>query len=223
MWTDLNAAVSDLRRLVNDGPTDKLAYNKKVIGLANGVNLLFKTYEKRRITDFTVTPTDMTGVYLNGARLAPAGVSSDDTESGAFALASAPADGDTLTCVYYWRWFNDPELQQFVVNAIQMVLGSTDPATVVDGLIPAVLHYAGAQAYGKLAMAWTIDPAMQYMLEDAPKDKNGNAINPFIQLQKQLEAKAQELRKGYYGRNDQAEEPIFAVVSGAVRDGVPRR
>lgn len=225
MWLTMAAAVADLRRLLADGPTDKIAFNKKVLGVINGTNKQFKTFERRRNTDFTQAPTGTSpeGVYVNGARLGVIAISSDDPESGGFILASAPADGSTLTSCYYYRWFNDPELEQFITNAIQMVLSTTSVTTVVDGLIPAVLHFAAGEAYQRLALHWTTNLSSQYMLEDAPRDRQGNLINPFADLQDKMEKKAMELRKNYYARNDQAEQPLFGTISGAVRDQVPRR
>lgn len=225
MWLTLAASVSDLRRLLNDGPTDKLAYNKKIIGQIDGTNKLFKTFEQRRFSNFTMAAISPSpeGVFVNGVRLLNTSVVTDDPVSGAFSLLAAPADGDTVTAAYYWRWFEDPELEMFIVNALQMVLTTTNPTTAPDGLIPAILSFAAGEAYGKLSIRWTTNMSNQYMLEDAPRDKQGQLLNPFIPLQKQMEDRARQLRKDYYSRNDQAEQPLFVSISGAVVDRVPMR
>lgn len=218
-WATLAAATDDLRRLMADGPTDKIAYDKKLIGLPNGVNVRFKSFEARRVTNFS-SPTSPEGVYVNGAAVT---VASDDPVSGALVLTIAPVDGDSVTGTYYYQWFLDADVQQFVQNAVERVLSVPDPTKVPDGLAPAILHYASAEAFNKLAMRWTTDIAATYLMEDMPRDKQGNLINPYLQMAKQMEKTGETLRNDYYSRQGQSNAPLFASIPGAVRDPVPRR
>ena len=76
-WT---TSLADLRKLLNDGPKDKLRYRKRVIGIQNGANLIFKTFEFRR-TESLVGATAPVGVYVDDT---PVTVVSDDVPSGEF-------------------------------------------------------------------------------------------------------------------------------------------
>ena len=119
MWATTAAAISDLRTLLSDNVTDKLAEKKLVFGKINGVNQLFKTFERRRITDFSQAPDSPSpeGVYLNDVLVSSGGIISDDLVSGSFTIAVAPDDGDELRATYYYRWFLDTDLDMFLKNA----------------------------------------------------------------------------------------------------------
>jgi len=66
MWT---TAKLELRNLIADNSSDKLRYKKRVIGIVNGTNKVFKTFERRRITDFTDgTLSQQLGVFVDGVK-----------------------------------------------------------------------------------------------------------------------------------------------------------
>src|SRR5882672_8150189 len=127
-WT---TAIAEVRTIISDGDTDKLAYNKKVIGQVNGVNTRFKTFETRRISTL-VTPTDPCGVFDDSGVAIP--VTSEDLESGQFTVTTAPTDGQGITATYYFKWFNDTELTTFLNDAAQWIGFQADFSVITDDL-----------------------------------------------------------------------------------------
>src|SRR5512135_546208 len=95
-----STAISDLRTLLNDNPLNRYCYRKKVFGKLDGVNVNFKTFEFRRVTDFTTAELPL-AVYLNGSPIDVSKIENDNTVTGEFALVDAPIDGDELTATYY--------------------------------------------------------------------------------------------------------------------------
>lgn len=225
MWTTTAAAISDLRRLLSDGPTDKLAEKKLVFGKVNAVNVLFKTFERRRFTDFSVVPvgTSPEGVYVNDVLVSPGNILNDDLTSGSFRVNVAPDDGDEIRATYYYRWFLDDELDQFLTNACQWLGFGTDYTKIADGLIPSALHYAAQEAYDRLALWWSTKISTAFMLDDAPDAQNQGVIDSYNKLADKMRAKATELRNDFYTRQGQSLAPLFLSSPGTVRDYVPRR
>src|SRR4051812_40061779 len=101
-----STAVSDLRRKLADNTTDKLSWRKTVFGQLDGTNHSFKTYERRRVTDFsTIIPSDdpgPVGVYVDNIKVQ---VTSDDVVVGQFVLETAPNNGSRIEATYYNQWF----------------------------------------------------------------------------------------------------------------------
>lgn len=209
----------DLRRTLNDGPTDKLRHRKKVFGQVNGVNKIFKTLEFRRITNLT-TPTAPEGVYVNNALVT---VSSDLKEVGEFVLAVAPLDGDIVEATYYINHFLDTELAGFLADAQRWLGFGSDYTLIAEGLRPAALQYGAYLGYQKLAMRWHENMTETYRLEDAPAEKNIAYLNWLNSMADGFLARATQLRKTFYERNDQAAAPLFGVARGNVPRTVPNR
>lgn len=211
-WT---TSLADLRRLLNDGPTDKLRWRKRILGQMDGINLTFKTFEMRRVTDFT-TATGVVGVYLNQTRILNAGIASDDLEVGEFSLAVAPVDGDVLEATYYTQHFNDSELDEFLVEARNWI-GASSVTDIADGLRPAALSYAAARAYQKLIMRYSDPMAAVYLMQDMPDETRSSFMESMRSAMKDLEKTSKDVRKQFYTRQDQNEQPLFGVVRGVVR------
>jgi len=226
MWTTTAQAISDLRTLIADGPTDKLCDQKLVFGPINGVNTRFKTFELRRVTDFTapiVSPSPV-GVFKNFVILNPStDLSTDDLTSGTFNLAVAPVDGDEIRASYYYQWFLDTDLDTFLQTASQWLGNAPTYVNTPDGLIPAVLHYAAEEAYARLSLWFSTNQSNAFMLNDAPDPKNKGVADSYQKMADSMESKAEKLRAGYYTRQDQPLAPLFASNFGRVRNLTPRR
>lgn len=215
-WT---TSTSDLRTLLSDNATDKLAYRKKVINNPNGVITAFKTFEFRRLTDFT-TATAPLGVYVDGVIAA---VSSDDLATGEFILAAPPTEGQLIESTYYVQWFLDAELDVFLNQGTQWLLLGIDPTQVPEGLQTADLQYAAHLAYQKLALRFAMHVSETFRLEDAP-DKNRYAlVDAYAKMADMYLKQATQVRDSYYTRSGQNLSPLFATNSGAVREIVPPR
>jgi len=214
-WTTY---IDDMRRLLSDGPKDRLRHRKRVFGQVDGSNVVFKTLEFRRITDFT-TAGAPEGVYVNGVT---ATVTTDDTDSGEFVLDTAPVDGDVVEATYYTQWFTDAELTGFIDEAANW-LKIGNKTNMPIGLQPAALHYGLQSAYQKLAIRWAEMLSETYRLEDTPKENVIKMADSYRQAAKDMHTKSMALRDDYYkgagAQHSQYSRPLL----GEIRDVPPRR
>lgn len=220
-WT---TAVTDLRNYISDGPTDKLAWRKQVVGDANGTDLVFKTYEYRRITDFTTAAAPL-GVYLNGTLIDNVtGIAADDLATGTFTLTAAPSNTDRLEAAYYYQFFLDPELVIFLTQASQWIGVSGSDYTMVSELLrPAALDFGAAKAYQKAATLLATQFANVYSITNIPSDESYKIIDSYIKASESYMKSAEAARSGVYTRQDQAKAPLFVNIGGVVRDVPPNR
>lgn len=222
-WTTVADATSDLRILVSDGPTDKLRYRKRVIGDLNGLNPRFKSFEFRRVTDFSSEAGLSLGVFVDGIRQTQGvQVTSDFPEIGEFILATAPANTSRVEATFYIQWFKDVELAVFLKNAAQWIGLGEDITKVEPGLQPAALYYSAQEAMHKMAVKWAERLSETYKMEDQIKGDT-SPVNAFRVLAKDYRDKSEALRKNFYSRDDQAEAPLFGISGGQVCSVVPRR
>lgn len=228
-WT---CAVSDLRNLLNDGTQDRPFYRKKVFGNIDGTNTSFKTFEFRRLTDFTDDDSSASplGVFLNGVRIAPTAITFDDPVTGDFTLQTAPppvsgSQGNVLTASYYVQFFFDSELETFLTNASQSFLQlGPDYTLTPPELRESALQFACSDALLKLSMRWTQRMADSFLLEDMPKKEAIANAEVFSNLAKVFKASATQMRNDSYAtRAGKALAPNFKSNFGVVSNVVPRR
>lgn len=222
-WANSAVAITALRTMLSDNPTDKYAYRKKVFGPLNGINVNFKTFEYKRITNFTAISTVGFGVYKNDTLLAMSAIASDDTQEGEFLLNTPPIDGDTLTASYYYQWFIDSDLDQFLQNASNWLGLGSSYTNVPDGLIPAALRYAAGESYEKLYMRWSVRSNQTFMLEDSPDDNVMKMVESFQRMSAEFNKKAKDHRDDFYKRQGQTNAPLYGYALGGMRDVVPNR
>lgn len=208
----------DLRTFLSDGDKDKLAFRKQVLGELDSVNVVFKTFEFRRVTDFTQSSSPL-GVYLNGVLLGS--VASDDTDTGIFVLNQAPGVSDRLEAAYYYQWFLDAEINDFILKASNW-LGILDPKTIPFGLQSAALHFGAQSAYLKQAMRWRLNSSATYRMEDAPDPKQKGLTDEYTRLAEFMNKKAHSLRDDFYTRQGQSLQPLTGYSLGRVFDPTPR-
>lgn len=217
-WT---TAVVDLRKLLSDGPTDKLRYRKRVMGIQDGANKVFKTFEFRRVTNL-VTATAPYGVYVNDVLVS---VSADDLSvTGEFTLATAPTNGDTVRATYFLQWFVDAELEEFLISAAQWIGFADNYQAIPDGLQPSAKEYAASQAFQKLVLRWSENMAETYQLFDAPDERRFDPVQAYMNISKAKYELAVKLRDDVYkNRKGQALAPITGVLAGTVKNVAPNR
>lgn len=218
--SDWLTSTSDLRIKLSDGPTDKLRSYKRVFGQINGTNDLFKTFEFRRVTDFTSSTAPL-GVYVNDAPVGAA--ASDDPATGYFTLTSPPVDGDVVNCTYYIQWFLDTELDQFLLTATNWLGFADNVINTPEGLRPSSLNYAAGEAYQKLALRWAENISETYRLEDSPDPKRFEIVKQYQDAAQNFKEEARKLRDDFYTRQGQSLSPLFATVQGRITPVVPRR
>lgn len=203
---------------MSDGPTDRYVYRKKCFGQVDGINSSFKTFEYRRVTDFTTSATPL-GVYVSGTIAA---ASADSTATGEVILSIAPTPGQVVAATYYYQWFLDSELSSFLSYAAQWLGFGVDPQNVPVGLQPSGLYYAGQEAYHKLAIKWSERASETYLLEDQPDPKILGLADTYRKMAEDFKKKSVELRDQYYTRQGQTLAPNFGTAFGAVSNPVPR-
>jgi hypothetical protein len=215
-----DSALLDLRQLLSDGPTDKYRWRKQVYPAPNGLTTSFKTFEFRRITDFTNSVSPL-GIYKNGVLLSNNEVVSDEVSTGDFVLTTPPVDGDMIETTYYVQWFNDNELQGFLVSASEWLLFSDQYVNIPDGLRPSAKKFATSEAYQKLAVKYSERQSETYRVEDSMDPKTIQAVSSFIEMAKAFREDAVKLRDEFYTRSGQSLQPLFANIPGRVRQTTP--
>lgn len=209
-WT---TAIQDLRILLSDGATDKYNFRKRCFGEINGTNTRFKTFDFRRITDFTVTDS----VFLDGVLQPSSAIVADSPLTGEFILQNAPIDGSLVEASYYIQWFLDAELEQFVKDGSLWLSSTTEYINTAGGLRPALLKYAASEAYLKMSQRWKIFMSEMYKVEDAPKGDATGKTDDFIALADTYRKQANELKLEFYTRQGRNYQPLFGTVVGNVR------
>lgn len=220
MEWDLPTSINDCRITISDGPTDKLRYRKQVIGQVDGVNLIYKTFEMRRVSPF-VGATQPIGIYVNDA---PVAVTSEDLASGEVYLTVPPNEGDRVRGTYYVQWYTDAEMTQFLVSAAEWILSIDDSTQITMDLRPAAKAYVAHQAYKKVALRFAENLAETYQLFDAPDGKRFDPVSAYNKMANDELKNAFELRDDVYkDRKGQAKAPRFGTISGRTRDVAPKR
>lgn len=214
-WT---TSVGDLRTLLSDGPEDRYNSRKRCFGEVNGINLQYKTFDFRRITDFTTAPPPQ-GVYINGVLLAVADVVTDYVNSGEFILSPsvAASGGDVVEASYYTQWFLDSELQSFLSTASNWLSSQPDASLTPNGLIPATLKYAASEAYLKLAIRWRTFLSEGYRVEDESRKPGMGPADEYVKMSETFREQATKARDEYYTRQGRALQPLFGSLLGNVR------
>lgn len=217
-WATAEAARADLRVHLSDGETDKQHYRKKLLGDVNGTNKVFKTFERRRFTNFSTAAAPL-GIYVNGTI---ATVTSDSPAIGEVTLTTAPAVNADVSATYYAKWFDDAELDKFLSNAMDFLQGGS-VTSVNDGLKPAALAFAAADAYQKLANWWAETLSSGYRLEDAPNNATRTPAEIYLGMATRFRKEATDLRNAFYTRNGKPLQPLFATIQGRIKNPVPQR
>lgn len=221
MSWDQATAILDCRRVMSDGPTDKLRYRKQIIGQQDSSNKTFKTFEYRRISTLAGASGSPVGIFVNNLLVS---VSSEDLTSGEFNLALAPSDGESVKGTYYIQWFNDDEMIQFLVSAAQWIGVGDDYTSIGSDLRPAAKEYVAAIAYQKLVARFSENLAETYQLYDAPDEKRFNPVTAYMKISEAKMDLAFKLRDDVYeNRKGQAKAPRSGTISGRVRDVPPNR
>jgi hypothetical protein len=208
--------ILDIRKILSDGPTDKLRYRKQVMNMPDGTNLVFKTFEMRRVSALAGADGSPIGVFVNGTL---ATVDSEDLTSGEFKLHTAPTEGQSILATYYVQWFTDAELTEFLIQAAEWIGVADSYATLTEDLRPAAKEFAASVAYQKLAAKFAENLAETYQTFDAPDQKRFDPVSAYMKMSDSKMKRAVQLRDDVYtGRKGQAGAPRSATISGRVRD-----
>lgn len=131
LWT-LSDAIVSLRRRLSDGADDKYVHQMEVDPEPDGIQTTFAVPDSRLVAD----SLELT---LEGSPVTPDTV---DHPAGRFTLA-APDANQKLRASYYFQWFTDAELEDFLGQASNMVgYDGVEDESLPFGLRPATLTYA---------------------------------------------------------------------------------
>lgn len=215
-WLD---PIGDLRTLLSDGPTDKLRANQKIFGTQNGTNLLFKTFEFRRVTNFADPDTlPPLGYYLNDVLQTSAVVASDDPITGYTTFTGLTiGPDDLLNATFYVQWFTDAELTTFLVLASNWIGQDDQYGNTPSGLKTALLQYAMGQAYQKLALKYAESLQSTYRLEDKPDPEFLKLVSAYQDAADNYLGMAKDTRDDFYSRKGQSLSPYSRNVIGNIR------
>jgi hypothetical protein len=212
-------AISDLRTVLSDGPTDKLRAFKSIFGRQDGINTVFKTFEFRRVTDFAASGIAAPfGIYIDGVRLAASGIASDDPQTGYFTLSAAPTDANRVEATYYLQWFTDAELDSFMIRSANWLGLGDDYTEIVSGLKASALKFALYEAYTKLALRFAENIVETYRLQDAPDEKRMEIVKAYQDAASKSLDDATALRDDFYKRKGKSYAPLYGTVSGNIRN-----
>jgi len=212
-WT---TAVSDLRTLLSDGAQDRYNFRKRCFGEINGTNVRFKTFDFRRITDFT-SSVEPLGVYIDGELQNTSAIASDVPVTGDFVLADAPLDGSIVEASYYIQWFLDSELVEFLQTSGLWIQSSSDYTLLSGGLIPVALKYAASEGYLKLSQRWRNFMSDGYKVEDSPQTKPNSLAESFSKMSEAYRKQAESSLEMFYKRQKRPLQPLFGSVQGRIR------
>ena len=214
-----STAAQDLRVLLSDGPTDKLRAFKNIFGQQNGSNKIFKTFEFRRLTDFSATGNAAPlGIYIDNVLQAPSAVTWDDLNSGHFYLSTAPTDDQHIMCSYYIQWFTDAEIEGFLSRACNWLGLGDDYSLIPTGLKTAALKYSEHEAYQKLSLRFAENIVETFRLQDAPDEKRMAIVTAYQEAAKQKFKEAEQSRDDFYKRKGRPLAPIFDTASGNIKN-----
>jgi len=206
-WTGVDAR-DQLRRLISDGPTDRRAFQKKIFGAVDGANSAYKAFETRLVSGTVV-------VYVDGVSVA---VAEDDLIAGEFSILPAPIAGATVRASYYWQYFLDAELDQFIEYGalkcgLSIPVSDTIVTIVTDSLRPPVVHYAASDAFEKMAIRTTLSNLEQYALEDIRVADTENLKAHYMAMAIKMRDEARQMRDDVYLSFGQREKAAAAISS----------
>ncbi len=213
-WPNLATAVAETRVFLNDGPLDKPVKRKQLVGNANGANTLFQTWEERLVPGSMVVTVDFTQVASTEI----------DLVQGLIQLAVAPTPGQVVRGRYYYQFFFDSELEEFVQRGAAMINESEDVTLVAPGLKDACMSFAGFYAFRKQAIRWAHRMSDRFLLEEEPLVQEPIARpNHFEQMAQKFLDEGRVLRDDYYRRHSRSLAPAFAVFKPRIPPIAPRR
>lgn len=143
VW-DVSAAVASLRSLLGDASADKFEFRVGAQPAPDGVTVRFFLGHTRLVEEGVQ-------VVANGVVIDPSGVTLDAVQ-GVVTLVEVPAPSGTLEASYYYRWFTDPELQEFLTQAVNVQrFDSIDSEEMPVALRPVALDFACYYAFMRKA------------------------------------------------------------------------
>lgn len=220
-WPDLTTAIGDLRTFLNDGPTDRPIKQKTAVGVVDGTNPNFFTFEDRIVAGTLQVSIDFVAI---GLQVPPIGLTVLDLVMGHFQLSPPPQSSQVVRCSYYYQIFLDADLQDAISRGMGQVFDTADITTIPIGLGQVVLNFAGYFAFTKAAIRWAERKTKQFILEEEPVvQETMNRANHYKSLAKGFMDEARILRDDYYRRQSRSLAPAAKMFKPRIRGIGPIR
>lgn len=215
-------AINDLRTLLGDTCYSKRASKKGVVGQIDGVNVDFVTYDKRVIPETFQ-------VYLDNSLVQ---VVAFDPISGEFVLQTAPLENSKLKSSYYFNWWLDADIVDFLNKGAQ-ACSLFDPSCpefsyeeAPPGLRQPMLYFAAHDA-NRALVQYLLNRrhAEEFLIQqDGNDDENySKMIEALMKQAKEFYTMAMDLRDDYYKRQGRRDKPSFAIKTVRQRKYGPNR
>ena len=205
--------IESLRIAGEDAETSNRAFNESPVGAVNGTNTHFRL-ANRNIVPGSVLISDSTGVWRENA--AAYGFVEDDV-NGMITFNTAPVLNTILTADYYWQWFTDTDMSEFINEAAQN-LGYTDPTAVPQLQVTSLLKYALNVLLLRKAQAYT----RKFSSSSGGISQEVAAVaNQFQEEAKQAFDEGVKLMNNYYTRSGARQAPASGTTTYKVDPFTP--
>lgn len=213
LWPDTATAILALRRLLHDGPTDRLVKSKKVVGPVDGSNRTFFTIEDRLVTPAAGSPLPAPGltVTVDYVAVAQGDITLDSAVLGQFTLATAPEATAGIRAEYFYQYFLDAELDEALQLAAGELIETDTYLLIQDGLKLAALTFGAHFAFQKQSVRWVERLSQKFLLEEEPLSAEvlGRA-NLFQTLADRFLKNGMTIRDSFYTRHGRRAAPAFS-------------
>jgi hypothetical protein len=212
-WTPSSALVT-LRSLLGDTVTSKFVFRGNASPPPDGVTQRFFAGDSRLVANSL-------DVLVAGLPVAPSGVSGVDDLKGTFMLIPAPIAAAEIHCSYYYQWFTDDELNDFIGQGLTVLsaIDVTDTALPLE-VRPVVLQYAAYFAYMYKAAEYA--SALSGVAPGGFTADRKTATPNWTSLAKLAYETATALLKVYNDGALNTARPTFAIVHFQLASYVPR-
>jgi hypothetical protein len=216
------AAITEMRQLLADTEFHKRATKKKLIGKIDANNQTFFTYDKRLLEDSLE-------VYVNDEAVS---FTLEDAIKGQLLLGDAPAKNTSVVASYYYQFWIDDEVKNFLNKGAEQVSQWTEATidnaylSIPGGLKSPALMFAASMA---------TDSLISYMInrrhsEEFNIEQDGNDDNGFSSMITAMKDQAKhywdrgvQMRDDFYKRQGKRSAPAFAIKLGKTRQYGPMR
>ena len=218
------SAVLELRQLMSDSDMHKKSTKKKLIGKIDGNNVEFYTYDKRIVG--STLELFVTDAANNEAQLLNSEYSLEDPVKGFVKLEKALDPNSKITGNYYWQFWIDSELKNFLNKGAESIGQFTDSIpdntymAIQAGLRQAALFFAAHLCVNSLIqLEMNRRHSEEFLIEqDGNDDKNFTAMITAMRGQsKDYWDRAVIMRDDFHKRVGKRNAPAFAIKLGSVR------
>lgn len=192
LWVNTTARM-ELRQMIKDTDVSNYVRQQNLVGLKNGSNNIFHVLAQNVVVSSFMLRKN--GILLIGGGVGYA-ISNAGTGEITIAAGTIPVQTDTLVAEYYFQFFTDAEIDEFLVLASRQC-GFTDPYLVdtPELIRPAILFLAVGLAYSSLSSFW----AQKYSwIIEGRSEQSAEVTTNYLDLSKNAAAEGRKERDMYW-------------------------